>query len=261
MAMTKYSQAPLNSPNRESRWFGYRDVSPDEKTGLVRGVFDSVADRYDIMNDFMSGGIHRLWKDRLIRQIRPRGHYSYLDVAGGTGDIAFRLRDKTRAETHITVLDLNENMLSAGRNRAIDKGWLDDFDWITGNAENLPLTDSAYDVYTIAFGLRNVTHIDTALEEAYRVLSPGGRFYCLEFSHVSNPVLMNAYKLYSRLVIPNLGAMIAGDRESYEYLIESIARFPDQRALSSRIENAGFTNVCYTNLSNGIAAIHQGWKV
>lgn len=255
--------------NKESGWFGYQEVSPDEKTGLVRGVFDSVADRYDIMNDLMSGGIHRIWKDRLIRQIRPKSlvnsqaycGYKYLDVAGGTGDIAFRIRQKTGPGADIQVLDINENMLRAGRDRAIDRGWVHDFDWLVGTAESLPIPDQSRDVYTIAFGLRNVTHIDTALEEAYRVLRPGGRFFCLEFSHVQNPLLSNAYRLYSRTVIPNVGALVAQDRESYQYLVESIERFPNQKALAARIEDAGFAKVRYTNLSAGIAAIHEGWKL
>lgn len=249
--------------NSESRWFGHKQVSPDEKTGLVRGVFDSVADKYDVMNDIMSGGIHRLWKDRLIRQIRPTSGYSYLDVAGGTGDIAFRLRRKTGSgsNTDICVFDLNENMLRAGRDRAINRGWINDFTWMTGNAEALPFVDNSYDVYTISFGLRNVTHIDTALSEALRVLKPGGRFFSLEFSHVRHPVMERVYKLYSKNLIPGMGALIAKDRESYQYLIESIERFPDQESLAGRMEKAGFQNVRFTNLSGGIAAIHEGWKL
>lgn len=247
--------------NLESRWFGHREVTPEEKTGLVRGVFDSVADKYDLMNDVMSGGIHRLWKDRLIRKIRPRPHYRYLDVAGGTGDIAFRLRARAGQGTDICVFDLNEAMLREGRDRAIDRGWLNDFKWMAGNAESLPFAAESRDVYTISFGLRNVTRIDTALEEAFRVLSPGGRFFCLEFSHIENPLMNRAYEFYAKNMIPNMGALIAKDRKSYQYLIESIARFPDQQALSERMGWAGFKNIRYTNLSGGIAAIHEGWKL
>lgn len=245
----------------EAGWFGHKEVTPEQKTSLVHGVFDNVADKYDIMNDMMSGGIHRLWKDRLIRQVCPRHSQRFLDVAGGTGDIAFRIRGKTGPGADITIFDLNERMLSAGRNRAIDHGWLNDFDWLCGNAEELPFPDESRDVYTIAFGLRNVTHINKALEEAHRVLKPGGRFFCLEFSHVNNRALSKAYKAYSRIVIPNLGQLIAKDRDSYEYLIESIERFPDQEALAGRMRDAGFRNVTYTNLSGGIAAIHKGLKL
>lgn len=247
--------------NKESQWFGYKDVAPDEKTHLVRGVFDSVADQYDIMNDVMSGGIHRIWKDRLIRQIRPRPNEDYLDVAGGTGDIAFRIHQKTSGNANITVLDLNENMINAGRNRAIDRGWIDNFNWMTGNAETLPFEDNSFDIYTISFGLRNVTRIDTALKEAYRVLRPGGRFFCLEFSHVKNPFFAQAYKTYSKFIIPQMGQIIAKDRDSYQYLVESIERFPNQRELCSRIKDAGFDRAHHIDLTNGIAAIHQGWKI
>jgi demethylmenaquinone methyltransferase/2-methoxy-6-polyprenyl-1,4-benzoquinol methylase len=249
--------------NPESKWFGERSVSPDEKTGLVRGVFDNVAIKYDLMNDLMSGGVHRLWKDRFVRQIRPRPGLHYLDVAGGTGDIAFRIKKKIAPENtnaRITICDLNENMLNVGRDRAIDRGWLDAFDWVTGNAESLPLPDSSVDVYTIAFGLRNVTHIDTALAEAFRVLRPGGRFFCLEFSHVQDRMLSKAYDIFSENVIPRLGEAVANDRESYQYLVESIRKFPNQPALKRRIADSGFKNAGFSNLSAGIAAIHYGNK-
>lgn len=252
--------------NPEKSWFGEKQVDPDEKTRGVIGVFDSVADQYDVMNDFMSLGIHRLWKDQFIRMIRPRGTIAgrpadYLDVAGGTGDIAFRIRQKTGSGANITLCDLNENMLSVGRDRAIDKGWIDDFKWVTGNAETLPLEDSCIDVYTIAFGLRNVTHIDTALKEAHRVLRPGGRFFCLEFSHVSPKPLAKMYDLYSYNVIPTLGARVANDRDSYQYLVESIRKFPKQKDLVKRMQDAGFTRAKYTNMSAGIVAVHQGVKI
>lgn len=251
--------------NPEKSWFGEKVVSPEEKTERVIGVFDNVASRYDLMNDLMSGGIHRIWKDRLIRMIRPRAIIGgrpacYLDVAGGTGDIAFRLRKEVGPEAQITLCDLNDNMLSVGRDRAIDKGWVNDFSWVTGNAESLPLPDACMDVYTIAFGLRNVTHIDTALHEAHRVLRPGGRFFCLEFSHVQPAILAKAYDIYSYNVIPRLGEKIANDHDSYQYLVESIRKFPSQEKLRMRMQDAGFELARYTNFSAGIVAVHQGVK-
>lgn len=252
--------------NPEKSWFGEKEVTPEEKTEGVVGVFDSVADDYDRMNDFMSLGIHRLWKDQFIRMIRPRSHIGgrpadFLDVAGGTGDIAFRIRNKVGAGANITLCDLNDNMLSVGRNRAIDKGWVNDFSWVTGNAEALPLPDNSIDVYTIAFGLRNVTHIDTGLKEAFRVLRPGGKFFCLEFSHVQPAFLAKAYDLYSYNVIPRLGEKVANDRESYQYLVESIRKFPKQKNLVQRMQNVGFQRCRYTNFSAGIVSVHQGYKL
>ncbi len=271
------------SLNPESTQFGTRAVEPDEKTALVRGVFDSVADNYDIMNDVMSGGVHRLWKNHLIRRIRPKAGLHYLDVAGGTGDIAFRIYDKIRAKRarskpvrlseeekrppacghdgSIILCDLNWDMLRVGRDRAIDHGQIDAYDWITGNAETLPLPSESVDVYTIAFGLRNVTHIDNALKEAHRVLKPGGRFYCLEFSHVENPAFAALYDKFSYNIIPKMGEIIAKDRESYQYLIESIRKMPNQEDLKSRLSQAGFAKTSYENLTFGIAAIHFGLKV
>lgn len=246
--------------NPEGEWFGTQRVKAEDKATLVRGVFDSVADNYDIMNDVMSGGVHRLWKDRLIRMIRPKPGLRYLDVAGGTGDIAFRIRKAAGPTADITVCDINAEMLRVGRDRALNKGWVDDFDWVTGDAEKLPVPDNSVDVYTIAFGLRNVTRIDNALADAYRVLKPGGRFFCLEFSHVEDPFLGPLYDRYSEMLIPRMGQLIAKDRESYQYLIESIRKFPPQRELVRRMGQAGFTAPRYTNLSFGIAAIHQGVK-
>ncbi len=254
--------------NPESEWFGERPVSPDEKTGLVRDVFDSVADQYDIMNDLMSGGVHRLWKNHLIRRIRPKAGLSYLDVAGGTGDIAFRINDKissrvqnTDKETKITLCDLNWDMLRVGRNRAIDKGNIDKFQWITGNAEALPVPDASVDVYTIAFGLRNVTRIDDGLKEAHRVLKSGGRFYCLEFSHVEDPVLSKLYDGFSYNIIPKMGQLVAKDKDSYQYLVESIRKFPTQENLKERMVDVGFTRCSYENLTFGVACIHSGVKI
>ena len=247
--------------NPESTQFGERTVSPEEKTGLVQGVFGSVADNYDRMNDLMSGGLHRLWKDRFVRMIRPRPGQKILDVAGGTGDIAFRLRRAMRSDNPpITICDLTEDMLRVGRDRAIDKGWVEGFDWITGNAEDLPFPENSFDLYTIAFGLRNVTRIDAALKEAVRVLKPGGRFFCLEFSHVREPLLAKAYDLYSSALIPRMGQLVANDRESYQYLIESIRKFPRQEQLVKRMDEAGLKKSTFTNLSAGIVAIHTGFK-
>ena len=259
-AARNHTESAPDRKNPESAWFGTQAVKPEEKASLVRGVFDSVADNYDIMNDVMSGGIHRLWKDRLIRMIRPRPGLKYLDVAGGTGDIAFRIRNKGGPTSEITVCDINTEMLRVGRDRALNKGWVDDFDWVTGDAEKLPVPDNSVDVYTIAFGLRNVTRIDNALADAYRVLKPGGRFFCLEFSHVEDPLLGPLYDRYSEMLIPRMGQLIAKDRDSYQYLIESIRKFPPQRELVRRMAHAGFSQVKFTNLSFGIAAIHQGFK-
>lgn len=247
--------------NPEKNWFGQQQVSADEKTGLVRGVFDSVADRYDLMNDLMSGGIHRLWKNHFVRMIRPKAGLHYLDVAGGTGDIAFRIRKKTGADAQITLCDLNPNMLSVGRDRALDQGYVGGFDFITGNAESLPFPDQTADVYTIAFGLRNVTHIDDALSEAARVLKPGGRFFCLEFSHMEDPTLQKAYDLYSYGIIPKIGQLVAKDRDSYQYLVESIRKFPRQKDLAVRMEKAGLKQAKWQNLNLGVVAIHSGIKI
>jgi demethylmenaquinone methyltransferase/2-methoxy-6-polyprenyl-1,4-benzoquinol methylase len=252
------SDAPHNP---ESRWFGDTEVDPTEKTHRVHGVFSSVAQRYDLMNDLMSGGIHRLWKAQLIAAIRPRSGEVLLDVAGGTGDIAFRFLDRAGPTGRAIICDLTEGMVAVGRDRAIDRGRVGPILHMVGNAESLPVADRSVDVYTISFGLRNVTRIDNALREARRVLKPGGRFFCLEFSKVVLPGLDRAYDLYSRAVIPRLGKAVARDEDSYRYLVESIRRFPDQPSLAERIEAAGLERVRWTNLSAGIAAIHTGWRI
>lgn len=239
--------------------FGYRDVDPDDKPDLVRGVFSSVANRYDLMNDLMSGGVHRLWKATLIDQIRPRPDQHLLDVAGGTGDIAFRFLEAGGGR--VTVCDLTESMVRVGRDRAIDQGLLTGLDWTVGDAQRPPIADGSVDVYTIAFGLRNVTDIDTVLAEVRRVLRPGGKFLCLEFSTVALPVLDRLYDLYSFQVLPALGKWVAKDEESYRYLAESIRRFPQQEVLCAKMRDAGLEQVSYRNLSGGIAAIHQGWRI
>jgi demethylmenaquinone methyltransferase/2-methoxy-6-polyprenyl-1,4-benzoquinol methylase len=234
-------------------------VDPREKAGMVRQVFDSVAGRYDLMNDLMSGGIHRLWKAALIEMIRPRPGMVLLDVAGGTGDIAFRFLDAGGGSVH--VCDINESMLRVGRDRAIDRGTLENIDWITGDAMALPVASRSVDAYTIAFGLRNVTGIDDAIREAYRVLKPGGRFFVLEFSRVVLPGFRELYDAYSFTLLPKIGKMVAGDEEAYRYLVESIRKFPDQDSLAKRIAAAGFGQVRVRNLTGGIAAIHSGWRL
>ena len=240
--------------------FGFQTVPYDEKAGRVRGVFSSVASRYDIMNDVMSMGIHRLWKDAMMDWLAPRPGQRLLDVAGGTGDIAFRFLDRAPS-TRATVLDLTEPMLVAGRARAEAESLGGRLDWVVGDAMALPFEDRSFDTYTISFGIRNVTGIDIALTEAFRVLKPGGRLMVLEFSQIPNDLMQKAYDLYSFNVIPRMGQVIAGDRDSYRYLVESIRRFPDQDRFAGMIRQAGFDQVRYRNLSMGIAALHSGWKI
>ena len=247
--------------NPEQNWFGRQKVQPQEKTRKVLGVFDSVADKYDLMNDIMSGGLHRLWKDRLIREIAPKPGQSFLDIAGGTGDIAFRLYKACGGDCHLTVSDINASMLAVGRKRAVDKGIVRNVAWEVADAANLPFEDNSFDVYTIAFGLRNVTLIDDALREAYRVLKPGGRFFCLEFSHVEEPLLARLYDAYSFGIIPQMGKLVAQDKDSYQYLVESIRAFPTQDELKTRLVEAGFDQAHHTNLTYGVVAIHEAWKL
>lgn len=249
-----------DNKNPESHWFGYEQVDPDAKQDKVDNVFHNVAKRYDIMNDAMSGGMHRLWKNRLIREIRPRKNYKYLDVAGGTGDIAFRLYEATGRSADITISDINPSMLEVGRDRAMDKGYGDSFNWVEGNAEKLPFEDNSFDIYTISFGLRNVAHIDNALKDAYRLLKPGGRFYCMEFSHVDNPLVRKFYDIYSEKLIPQMGQLIAKDRDSYQYLIESIRQFPRPENLKQRLLDAGFKKANYIKLTHGVVCIHSAIK-
>ncbi|NNF92788.1 MAG: bifunctional demethylmenaquinone methyltransferase/2-methoxy-6-polyprenyl-1,4-benzoquinol methylase UbiE [Boseongicola sp.] len=232
----------------------------DEKAGLVHGVFTNVASKYDVMNDVMSVGIHRLWKDAMMDWLAPRNGQRLLDVAGGTGDIALRFL-KRAPEAEAVVLDMTESMLIEGRQRADATAMADRLDWTVGDAMALPFEDSSFDVYTISFGIRNVTRINDALSEAYRVLRPGGRLMVLEFSQLPNDGLQSLYDLYSFNVIPRMGQVIAGDRDSYQYLVESIRRFPDQETFAGMIRAAGFGQVKYRNLSLGIAALHSGWKL
>lgn len=246
--------------DRKETHFGFRTVAEEDKAGLVHGVFSSVASRYDIMNDAMSMGIHRLWKTALMDWLAPRDGQKLLDVAGGTGDIAFRFLQRAPG-ANVTVCDMTESMLVEGRKRAEAGRLADRLSWVTGDAMALPFPDNSFDRYTISFGIRNVTRIPDALKEAHRVLRPGGRLVVLEFSHMPVPALQWAYDRYSFNVIPEMGRMIAGDRESYQYLVESIRKFPDQDAFATMIREAGFGRVQWRNLSMGIAALHSGWKL
>ncbi|XP_063223448.1 2-methoxy-6-polyprenyl-1,4-benzoquinol methylase, mitochondrial isoform X2 [Bacillus rossius redtenbacheri] len=260
----KYS---LHKANAYRTHFGFEIVDEDVKSEKVYNVFEKVANSYDAMNDAMSFGIHRLWKDIFMQKLAPTRNTQLLDVAGGTGDIAFRfLRHVGQAESEdeasrasVTVCDINEAMLEVGRARARQRGMC--IEWVQGDAEQLPLPDASYDAYSIAFGIRNVTHIDRAVQEAYRVLKPGGRFLCLEFSHVSNPALQWVYDQYSFQVIPVLGQLIAGQWKPYQYLVESIRQFPNQEDFKEIIESAGFRSVTYENLTFGVVAIHSGFKI
>ncbi len=237
--------------------FGYEDVAPEEKTRRVGEVFSSVAAKYDVMNDAMSGGMHRLWKDRFVRRIKPRADEEILDMAGGTGDIAFRL---AAAGARVTISDINQDMLDVGIERALERG-IDGLVWSRQNAEELNFPSAVFDAYTIAFGIRNVTRIDAALTEAHRVLRYGGRFFCLEFSTTEWPGFKEAYDLYSHKLVPRLGEAIAGDGESYRYLIESIRRFPPMPEFETMIRTAGFARTKVEPIMGGLVAIHSGWKI
>ena len=237
--------------------FGYEEVSPAEKTQRVGDVFSNVARKYDIMNDAMSGGMHRLWKESFVRRVKPRAGEDILDMAGGTGDIAFRM-EKSGAQ--VTVSDINEDMLDVGMERAMKRG-IDSLIWSAQNAETLTFPDAHFDAYTIAFGIRNVTDIPKALREAHRVLRYGGRFFCLEFSTVEWPGLAQLYDVYSDKLVPKLGKAIAGDEDSYRYLVESIRRFPDMQNFKRMISEAGFVQTKVEPILGGLVAIHSGWKV
>ena len=239
--------------------FGYQSVSPREKTARVGQVFSSVARNYDRMNDAMSGGMHRLWKDRFVRRVKPRSGEDILDMAGGTGDIAFRIA-KFAPGCAITVADINADMLSVGIERAVKRG-IDGLVWTEANAEVLTFPTASFDAYTIAFGIRNVTRIDVALAEAHRVLRHGGRFFCLEFSTTTWPGFAEAYDAYSHRIVPQLGRAIAGDADSYRYLIESIRRFPDMPTFERMIVDAGFVRTNVEPMLGGLVAIHSGWKI
>ena len=250
----------MSDKTNSTTHFGFQTVDEDQKAGMVHGVFTNVASRYDVMNDVMSVGIHRIWKDAMMDWLAPRAGQKLLDVAGGTGDIAFRFL-KRAPEAQATVFDMTESMLIEGQKRAEAEHMSEKLDWVVGDAMDLPFEDNSFDVYTISFGIRNVTRIPDALSEAFRVLKPGGRLMVLEFSQLPNAGLQKLYDLYSFNVIPRMGQMIANDRDSYQYLVESIRNFPDQDSFAALIRSAGFENVSYRNFSFGIAALHSGWKI
>ena len=250
----------MTSDTDKTTHFGFQTVPETEKAGRVQGVFNSVASKYDIMNDLMSAGVHRIWKDAMMDWLAPRPGQKLLDVAGGTGDISFRFL-KRAGHGHATVLDLTEPMLVEGRKRAEAEKMAQMLDWVVGDAMSLPFADNSFDVYTISFGIRNVTRPEQALAEAFRVLRPGGRLMVLEFSQLPNPGLQWAYDRYSFNVIPALGLMVANDRDSYQYLVESIRKFPDQERFLQMLMDAGFEQTAYRNLTMGVAALHSGWKI
>lgn len=275
--LPRFSSASLLHSHATS--FGFKEVREEEKGQKVNNVFTSVASNYDLMNDLMSAGLHRLWKDRLVSKLHPFPGMKHLDVAGGTGDVAFRIletvnsvkyralrdvhEDDLQEDTQIYVCDINPHMLNVGKKRALERGIREDssLKWVEGNAEALSFEDDSMDGYTIAFGIRNVTHIEKALAEAYRVLRRGGRFLCLELSHVEVPLFKQLYDYYSFSVIPAVGELVAGDRDSYQYLVESVRRFPPQEKFASMIAEAGFEKVEYENLVGGVVAIHSGLKL
>ncbi len=259
---TRYN-SPAGEPPGGDADFGFRRVPETDKAPLVRAVFDSVAGRYDLMNDLMSAGIHRWWKAEMIAWLNPRPGQRLIDVAGGTGDIACRALPRLAPETggQVIVCDANREMLEIGRVRALDDGILAGIEWLCGDAERLPVADRSCDLYTIAFGLRNVTRIERALAEARRVLKPGGRFLCLEFTPAVTPFLQPLYDLYSFQILPWLGQIVTGDRDAYTYLVESIRRFPAQSELSELIAAAGLDQVKFRNLTGGVAALHSAWRL
>jgi demethylmenaquinone methyltransferase/2-methoxy-6-polyprenyl-1,4-benzoquinol methylase len=243
--------------------YGFKPVADGQKQALVNEVFHKVANRYDLMNDLMSAGMHRIWKEAMVAALNPPKNrpFELLDVAGGTGDIAFRVVEASGGQAVATVLDINGSMLEVGRDRATKRRLGGNCSFVEANAESLPFADRRFDAYTIAFGIRNVPHIDVALAEAYRVLKPGGRFLCLEFSEVDLPFLEQAYQAWSFNAIPQIGKVVTGDGEPYQYLVESIRKFPNQENFAAMIRAAGFDRVTYRNYSGGIAALHSGWKL
>ena len=259
------SQARTTDTQQMETSFGFEDVKPGEKQPLVNDVFHKVADRYDIMNDLMSVGMHRVWKDAMIGSLAPPRHdnrqWHSIDVAGGTGDIAFRIVEKGGQGVRTTVFDINASMLEVGRERAAKRGLSEKLEFVEGNAESLPFEDNSFDAYTIAFGIRNVPRMDLALSEAYRVLKPGGRFLCLEFSDVTVPGLDKFYERWSMDVIPKIGKAVTGDGEPYQYLVESIRKFPDQEKFAKAIMSAGFEKVDWQDFTGGVVALHSGWKI
>ena len=250
----------MSDKKENTTHFGFETILEKDKSEKVQGVFSSVASKYDVMNDVMSLGIHRVWKDAMMDWLAPIRGQALLDVAGGTGDISFRFL-KRASGANATVLDLTESMLAEGRKRAENVGISGQLEWVVGDAMALPFEDDSFDVYTISFGIRNVTDPQKALSEAYRVLKPGGRLMVLEFSHIPNNLLQWFYDKYSFNVIPRLGQIIASDRSSYQYLVESIRKFPKQESFMKLVNAAGFENTKFRNLTMGVACLHSGWKI
>lgn len=259
------NSARTTQPEQMAQSYGFTPVEKGEKQPLVNEVFHKVAERYDVMNDVMSCGMHRVWKDAMVAKLNPPkregSNWRSLDMAGGTGDIAFRIINASNKTVHTTISDINSSMLQVGEKRAEEKGLSNNVDFVEANAEVLPFEDNSFDAYTIAFGIRNVPRMDMALSEAYRVLKRGGRFMCLEFSEVEMPMLDKFYDQWSMHAIPQLGKMITGEAEPYQYLVESIRKFPNQPAFAKLISEAGFSQVDYTNYTGGVAALHSGWKL
>jgi len=251
----------MKDKERDTTSFGYKEVPVDEKEKLVGQVFSSVAGKYDLMNDAMSMGVHRLWKKSFIRKAKLRKGMRCLDVAGGTGDIAMLMARDVGEGGEVVVFDINKPMLEAGRERTLDKGFIGPLKFVQGNAEALPFDDNSFDVATVSFGIRNVTRLDRAFKEMTRVVRPGGKVMCLEFSHPTSRAFSKLYDFYSFNVIPEIGGMITNDKDSYQYLVESIRKFPNQEKLKSIMEECGLYNVKYQNLTNGVAAIHVGYKI
>ena len=240
--------------------FGFSRVKSKDKSNLVKKIFENVSDRYDLMNDFMSLGIHRVWKESMLDWLAPRRGQSLIDVAGGTGDIAFNFIKRAKTGANATILDLTESMMIEGKKKTIDLPEESQINWVCGDAMRMPFSNCTFDVYTISFGIRNVTNISKTLAEAYRVLKPGGRLMILEFSSVNNDLISWIYDKYSFNIIPKLGEFVSNDRESYQYLVESIRKFPNQEKFSEMIINEGFRKVKYRDLTFGIAALHSAWK-
>lgn len=255
------AEQPVSAADELAQSFGFEPVAPEAKAIKVRAVFDQVATRYDLMNDLMSAGVHRLWKEAMVDWLGPRPGKRYLDLAGGTGDIAGRILKRVDGKANVFLSDINVSMLSVGRDRFLDNGPFGAVHVVAADAQKLPFSDRSVDACTIAFGMRNVTHIDQALSEIRRVLVPGGRFLCLEFSKLVIQALGPLYDQYSFRALPAIGRMVAGDAASYRYLAESIRKFPDQKTYAGLISDAGFARVRFRNLSAGIAAIHSGWRL
>lgn len=254
-----------NKPEDMANSYGFKSVGEDEKQPLVNSVFDRVAERYDLMNDFMSAGMHRLWKEAMVAKLNPpktpNNNWCSLDMAGGTGDIAFRIIEASNRTVHATVSDINVPMLEVGQKRAEKLGLSAHCFFVEANAEELPFEDNSFDAYTISLGIRNVPRMDKALSEAHRVLKRGGRFLCLEFSEVELPMLDKFYDEWSMKAIPQIGKWVTGDGEPYQYMVESIRKFPNQKAFAEIISDAGFSKVDWTNYTGGIVALHSGWKI